>query len=140
MREKLYQHLSPLMDSGLIRIWHDRKIEAGGNWEGEINKEIGTADIILLLVSASFLNSRYCRKELIRALDQRDAGKSLPIPIILRPCDWSSVFNLDTYKTQALPRDNRPVAGGGWPNQDAAFATITKELRAKIERMLRVQE
>lgn len=135
MRGKLGEHLAPLVDEGLVRIWHDREIEAGANWEGEINKEIGEADVILLLVSASFLNSRYCRKELLRAIEQRSAGKSLPIPIILRPCDWTNVFNRGDYKTQALPRDNRPVAGGRWPNQDAAFAAIARELRTKIERM-----
>jgi hypothetical protein len=135
MRAKLGEHLAPLVDEGLIRIWHDREIEAGADWGGEINREIGEADIILLLVSASFLNSRYCRKELLRAIEQRSAGKSLPIPIILRPCDWTSVFNRGDYKPQALPRDDRPVAGGPWRNQDAAFAAITRELRTKIERM-----
>ncbi len=57
MRMKLGQHLMPLVDAGLIRIWHDREIEAGADWDKEINQEIGGADIILLLVSASFLNS-----------------------------------------------------------------------------------
>lgn len=135
MRVKMGQHLAPLVSDGFIRIWHDREIEAGADWEGEINREIGAADIILLLVSASFLNSRYCRKELLRAIEQRGAGKSLPIPIILRPCDWASVFNRPEFKTQALPRDDQPVAGGRWRNQDAAFAAVAKELRAKIERM-----
>ncbi len=102
-----------------------------------INSEIGSADIILLLISASFLDSPYCRKELQRALSQRSAGKSLPIPIILRPCDWASVFNRTEYKTQALPRDDNPVSGGRWANQDAAFAAIVKELRAKVEKMRR---
>lgn len=137
MRAKLGQHLASLVDEGLIRIWHDREIEAGADWGGEINNEIGSADIILLLVSASFLDSRYCRKELLRALEQRSAGKSLPVPIILRDCDWISVFNREEYKTQALPRDNRAVAGGRWPNQDVAFAAIAKELRKIIERMRR---
>jgi len=135
MRIKLGHHLAPLENDGLIRIWHDRQIEAGGDWEGEINKEIGQADIILLLVSAPFLSSRYCRKELLQALSQRSEGKSLPIPIILRPCDWTNVFNRGDYKPQALPRDDRPVASKSWRNQDAAFAAIAMELRAKIEQM-----
>jgi internalin A len=135
MRAKLGQHLAPMVDHGLIRIWHDREINAGADWEEEINREIAEADIILLLVSASFLYSRYCREELQRALDQRSAGKSFPIPIILRPCDWTRVFNRPEYKMQALPRDDRPVAGGRWPNQDAAFANIAKELRKKIEHL-----
>jgi hypothetical protein len=137
MRVKLGQHLAPLVDDGLIRIWHDREIEAGADWEGEINNEIAAADIILLLVSASFLNSRYCRSELQKALKLRGAGKALPIPIILRDCDWTSVFNTAQYKIQALPRDDRPVAGGSWANHDAAYATIVKELRAKIEKLRR---
>jgi hypothetical protein len=135
MREKLGEHLAALVDDSLIRIWHDREIEAGADWEGEINKEIAAADIILLLVSASFLNSRYCRSELQRALKQRGSGKAVPIPIILRDCDWTSVFNRAQYKIQALPRDDRPVAGGSWPNHDAAYAAIAKELRAKVEKM-----
>jgi hypothetical protein len=135
MRRKLGQHLAALVNDRLIQIWHDRAIEAGADWEGEINREIDEADLILLLVSAAFLDSPYCRRELVRALEKRSAGQSLPIPIILRPCDWTSVFNRADYKTQALPRDDRPVAGGWWPNQDAAFATIAKELRTTVERM-----
>ena len=136
MRVKLGEHLAPLVHDGLIRIWHDREIEAGADWAGEIDREISEADVILLLVSAPFLNSQYCRRELLQALEQRSTGKSLPIPIILRHCDWTTVFNRGDYKTQALPRDDRPVAGGRWPNQDAAFAVIAKELRAQIQRLL----
>jgi hypothetical protein len=135
MRLELIGHLASLMNSGLISIWHDREIEAGGDWEGDINKEIDEADIILLLVSSSFLSSRYCQKELLRALDQRTAGKLLPIPIILRDCDWISTFNNEKHKMQALPRDNRSVAGGRWANHDAAYSEIAKELRKVIERM-----
>lgn len=135
MRRKLGEHLAPLVDEGRIRIWHDREIEAGADWEGEIDREIAEADIVLLLVSAAFLHSRYCRKELLRALEQRDAGRTRPIPILLRPCDWTSVFSRGTVKAQALPRDDRPVASRSWPNQDAAFAAIVGELRPLIERL-----
>ena len=135
MRVRMGKHLASLVSDGLIRIWHDREIEAGADWEANINEEIEAADIILLLVSASFLDSRYCQKELLRALDRRSAGKAMPIPIILRPCDWTSVFNRPKFKTQALPRDDQPVAGGRWPNQDAAFTAIAKELRLRVGRM-----
>ncbi len=135
MRNRLGEHLAQLEHDRLIRIWHDREIEAGADWEAQVNDEIGGADIILLLVSASFLKSQYCQKELQRALKLRSAEKSIPIPIILRDCDWTGVFNRKEYTIQALPRDNRVVAGTGWPNQDAAFAAIVRELRTKIERM-----
>jgi hypothetical protein len=57
------------------------------------------------------------------------------VPIILRHCDWQGVFNARHYKAQALPRDDRPVSGGGWPNQDAAFAQVVRELRPMLMRM-----
>jgi hypothetical protein len=134
MRVRLGQHLVPMIDQGLIEIWHDREIDAGANWEGEIDREIEEADIILLLVSAAFISSRYCRRELLRAIGRRGDGKSLPIPIILSHCDWTGVFNHGGYKAQAVPRDNRPIAGGRWPNQNAAFLNVATELRRTIER------
>lgn len=137
MRERLGDHLSTLETQGIIQIWHDREIEPAANWEGEINREIQEADVVLLLVSASFIKSRYCQRELKYALDLRAKRNSLAIPIILRPCDWESVFNLPDYKTQALPRDNRPIAGPRWLNQDAAFDSVARELRRLFEKMLR---
>jgi hypothetical protein len=136
MHKRLGHHLSPLVDQGLIRIWHDRAIEPAADWEGEINHEIQQADIVLVLVSASYLNSRYCTRELRRALDLRSNGKSRVVPIILRPCDWENVFNRSDYKAQALPRDNRPIASAAWSNHDTAYATVAREFRKMVERML----
>ena len=135
MRKRLGAHLAPMVTEHAIQIWHDRKIEAGSNWEKEINREIDEADLVLLLISASFLESPHCRNELIRALNRRKANNTTVIPIILRPCDWTSVFNSKDYMGQALPRDNRPVAGGKWANQDAAYTHIATELRTLVERL-----
>jgi HEAT repeat protein len=135
MRVKLGQHLATLINEGAIHIWHDREIEAGADWEGTIDQEISNADVILLLVSAAFLASPYCRRELVRALARRTASKTTIVPIILRHCDWQGVFNAKDYKAQALPRDDRPVSGGRWPNQDVAFAQIVKELRTLLARL-----
>jgi hypothetical protein len=137
MRKKLGAHLAPLVRERLIGIWHDREIEAGADWEREIELEIDEADLILLLVSSTFLDSEYCRKELLRALERRKVGRASTVPIILRPCDWQSVFNAKDYKAQALPRDDRPIAGGSWPNLDAAFTEVAKGLRSVVEHLRR---
>jgi hypothetical protein len=136
MRERLGDHLAPLVGRNLIQIWQDREIEAGADWEGEINREIQEADVVLLLVSASFTNSKYCLRELRNALALRETGKSLAVPIILRHCIWEDVFNLPGYKTQALPRDGRPISGGRWKTQDEAYTTVASELRKMFARML----
>jgi hypothetical protein len=60
LRQALGDHLSALQRGGLIDSWHDRKIAAGLEWAGAIDTNLEHADIILLLVSASFLASAYC--------------------------------------------------------------------------------
>jgi hypothetical protein len=64
-------HLSLLRRQGLIADWHDREIEAGEDWRSEISRHLEAADIVLLLVSAYFLESDYCFEiEMKRALER----------------------------------------------------------------------
>src|SRR3954454_10551691 len=90
MRDDLEAHLSPLKREGLISGWHDREINPGAEWKGEIDRHIESSEIILLLVSASFLASDYCYDiELSRALARHEAREARVVPIILKPCDWT---------------------------------------------------
>ncbi len=127
-RNELETHLAHLRHEGLIQEWHDRQILAGQAWENEINTHIASADIILLLVSPDFLNSKYCyKKELRQALDAHEQGKSLVIPIILRPSDWK---NAPFAKIQGLPLDAKPIVM--WRNRDEAWLNVTQGIRLAI--------
>src|SRR5688572_1026460 len=109
LRDKLVSHLSMLRRSKIITEWHDRKITAGTEWKGQIDRHLETADIILLLVTASFLESYYCYDvEMTRALERHDLGQARVIPIILRPVDWKGA---PFAKLQALPTDAKPAMG-----------------------------
>lgn len=91
LREELQPHLASLKRQGSIAEWHDRKISAGTEWKGQIDDNLNRASIILLLISSDFLNSDYCYdKEMKRALERDAAREARVIPIILRPCDWTS--------------------------------------------------
>src|SRR4051812_13771610 len=86
LRNELEKHLRPLRRSGLISEWHDRQIEAGTDWEREIERHLNTASIILLLISPDFIYSNYCYgKEMKRALERHNCGDTRIIPVILRP-------------------------------------------------------
>jgi internalin A len=77
LRNKLGEHLVLLERQRLIENWHDREILAGEDWKGQIDEHLETADIILLLVSASFLASAYCYDvEMKRAMERHDAGEA----------------------------------------------------------------
>lgn len=128
MRTRLDTHLSLLKRQHFILSWHDRKITAGSEWKGQIDQHINSADVILLLVTADFLASDYCYDiEMKRALARHDAGEARVIPIILRPCDWTSA---DFGKLQALPRDGKPISS--WTTQDHAFSEVARGLRRAI--------
>ncbi|MFC0387646.1 toll/interleukin-1 receptor domain-containing protein [Muricoccus vinaceus] len=60
LRDKLEVQLSGLKRQGIIETWHDRRIEAGSHVDHTISRELEAADIILLLISANFINSDYC--------------------------------------------------------------------------------
>jgi formylglycine-generating enzyme required for sulfatase activity len=131
MRDELDKYLSVLKRSNRIATWYDRQIGAGSEWGKEIDENLERADIILLLVSADFLASDYCWGiEMKRALQRRDAGQALVVPIILHPCDWEDA---PFAKLEALPRDARPVSS--WPDVAEAFTDIARGIRAAAEEL-----
>jgi cobalamin biosynthesis Mg chelatase CobN len=104
-------------------------IGAGSDWQGEINRNLASADIVLLLVSADFLASDYCwGEEMVKALQRHERGEARVIPVILRPCRWRST---PLAKLQAVPRDGKPVID--WLSRDAAFDDIAAAIERIIE-------
>ena len=130
LRDQLDKHLKLLQHEGFLRSWYDRNISAGKLWDKEIRTHLNAAHIILLLISADFLDSDYCDEvEVQEALRRHRAGEARVIPVILRPCDWESSFGY----LQALPKNGKPVTK--WLNRDAAFTDIAKGIRRVIEEM-----
>ena len=131
LRDELEKHLIMLRREGVIDEWHDRKIMAGDEWDGEIKENLERADIILFLVSADFLASDYCYGvEVTRAMERHEAGEARVIPVFLRACDWKGA---PFGKLQGVPRDARPVTS--WPNRDEAFTDVAKAIRRAAETM-----
>jgi hypothetical protein len=87
-RDLLERHVSALRREGLIDLWHDRKITAGAEWRNEIDANLESARIVLLLVSADFIASDYCTDiEMKRALERHAAGEARVVPVIIRAVD-----------------------------------------------------
>jgi formylglycine-generating enzyme required for sulfatase activity len=127
LRQELISHLSGLQHQGLIEPWHDRNISAGSEWADQIDQNLEQADIILFLVSADFINSRYCYSiEMKRALERHRAKTACTIPVIIRDCDWKST---DLHQLNGIPRDNRHVTGWGDKfARDSAWRQVSEEI------------
>ncbi len=105
LKDELAKHLTMLERQGVISTWHERKIPPGREWDQQINENLNTADIILLLVSSDFIFSKYCWDvEVTKAIERHKAGEACVIPIILRNVDWQLA---PFAKLQALPKKER---------------------------------
>jgi len=124
-RAELDKHLSLLRRQGHVDVWSDHRIPAGGEIETHISAELDAADLIILLVSSDFMNSDYCYGiEMQRAMERHQEGSAVVVPIIVRPCDWTSS---PLGRLKALPKDARPLTK--WPTLDDAFLDIVQSLR-----------
>ena len=128
LREELDAHLALLRNSGAVKSWYDGVILPGDEWDPAIMDEINRAHVILLLISANFLSSKFCYgREMKRAIERHDAGEARVVPIMLRPCDWEDA---DFAKLKGLPEDMRPVTT--WSIQDEAWTDIAKGIRTVV--------
>ncbi len=120
LKDEFLKHLRPLQRLGLLENWNDRNIKPGDEFDKTISNELDSSDIVFLLVSVDFINSKYCYEvELERAVQRHKENKSRVIPIILRSCLWEhSLFG----GLLALPRDGKAVRT--YPDQDTAFKEI----------------
>lgn len=129
LRLELEAHLATLQHDNVLEPWSCREITAGGRWDREIRRQLNDADIILLLISADFLNSPYIQSvELRRALERHRAGDAVVIPVILRPCDWKTQ---QFAELQALPHGGKPVTKTR--PRDDAWVSIAVGIRKMLE-------
>ncbi len=131
LRDELATHLSNLRTLGVINDWYDGDIVPGTEWESQILQHLTNDEIILLLVSADFMSSKYINStELKQAIKRHEAGKARVIPILLRATDYEGA---PFEKLQMLPTGAKPVQGSHWNYRDEAWQDVIKGLRVAIK-------
>jgi tetratricopeptide (TPR) repeat protein len=132
LRNELDIHLSNLKRQYHIIAWSDREISPGMEKQKEVDAQLDTAQIILLLISPSFMASDYCYSiEMKHALERHEAGKARVIPIILRQVDWQDA---PFSRLQVLPRDARAITSRR--DRDDAFRRVAIDIRTAVEELL----
>ncbi len=97
-RKELQKYLVNLERDGLIELWQDGLIQPGDAWDTKIKDSLESADIIILLVSQSFIASNYVHEvEMRNSLERVEEGKAKIIPVLLKNCDWA--------QWKVLPKD-----------------------------------
>ncbi|MDY4350375.1 toll/interleukin-1 receptor domain-containing protein [Pectobacterium sp. CHL-2024] len=127
-KETLDEHLSLLKRKNIINTWNDRRLIAGQSWDKEISDNILDSDVIIFLVSSSFISSDYCfGVEMKKALELHNENKSVVVPLIIRPCDWQAA---EFGCLQGLPKDANPISK--WDNEDEGWLDAVNGIKSLI--------
>lgn len=130
------KHTSLLQDQGIIDRWFDKDICAGDDFWDRIEEHLKDRDIICCFLSANYINSNACKKELQEALQLRTSKGVVVLPIILSPCAWLDLK--DVSRILAVPTDGKPISG--YDNQDEAWLHIYSELKKIAENISGIKD
>lgn len=129
-KEELVKHLMPLVRLNKANLWDQSSIDAGDEWQSEINSNLEKADIVLCLISSDFVASKFCYdKELKRALEADKAGSKKVIPIKIREVNWD---RLPIAELQGLPRQKwmRELGDSeAWTEVSKGIETVIDEIK-----------
>ncbi len=125
--DKLALHLHILTKQGYINAIYYRVVGRPADEEDVIKQHLDQAQLILLLISADFLNDYLSETEMLHALRQHETGKARIILIILRSANWHFP-PLDML--QVLPTGGKAITR--WSNRDEAFLNVERGIRSVL--------
>lgn len=132
-RKRLESELKILKNQGLLSgHWHDRMLDPGDKWDGTIQSNLATADVVIILVSSAALATDYITEhEIPTAMDLHRAGKTTLVPIILESCLWQTTL---LRELNALPEKGIPV--NKWSPRPDAWFSIAKGLETLMRKLI----
>jgi GTPase SAR1 family protein len=132
---KFLEHLSALQLDGKVSHWFCSELEAGSEWDKEIQEHFDKADIVCFMLSPNFMKTTYIHEhEVAKAFAKKQKDPNFKIvPIILDFCKWTtSKNNLGDFT--ALPYTAKPIAD--FLNENMAWYIIQECLRIMIDKNL----
>lgn len=133
---KVIDFFCSLEREGKVSILWDRKLKAGADLFPDIAVMMNQADIILLFVSANYLASETCIKEVKKSAELRDSKGIVVIPIIVSRCPW--LDNSFLSSLLALPSDGKEIST--FEDQDEAYMNIYSEVKKHVDEIYQNQE
>ncbi|MBP9196968.1 MAG: TIR domain-containing protein [Saprospiraceae bacterium] len=135
--EKFKEVLSGLtVHKEILDAWEDTNLIPGEDWDKRIEDELNSADIIFLLVSSSFANTKYIKdKELKIAFERQNKKECIVIPIIVR--DYSGWVDIKWIpENSALPKKARSIDTWSKDNKFASVSQVWSEVYDGIKKAI----
>jgi tetratricopeptide (TPR) repeat protein len=135
-RDKLNQQLTILRRQKHIVVFHDDSIKAGEK-TAQRAVYLEEAQIIVILLSADYLDADDCYAQMERALQRHQACEAHVVPVLLRPIHgWEETFA--AHAISVLPTGERAI--NQWTNLDEAYANIAARIHQLVDELLARQQ
>jgi hypothetical protein len=137
LRQALEEQLHLLNSLGVDTKWYKYQIETERDWENEICKDLNRADLIVLLVSSTFMHElhEHWNVPVKRATERYEDEEVTLIPVLLR-----EVYGWQRVLGDLIPLPNNGIAIASSPNRDAAFVEVAQGIVEKVEELKEYQE
>lgn len=122
--------LKGTLRSKLVRVWDNAQLGSGSAWREEIERQLKSTKVALLLVTNSFLASDFIKDVELKAILEAARGDGLVIVwVLVRQCDWQS------SELEALNCANdtrRPLNSLNQADLDEAMLSIARQVRLAL--------
>ena len=126
-RKHVVAHLGVLEQAGVLELWDDRKVLPGEDRLGRMDREMLSARVAVLLLSADFLRSEFIvDREVPRLFERHEQAGMTMYPLLIRACSWKSVNWL--ARMQLRPKDAKPLSISRKPKVDQLLADVASEI------------
>ncbi|MFN0216438.1 MAG: COR domain-containing protein, partial [Saprospiraceae bacterium] len=127
-KDEFREMIAPLENVGKWKVWDDRYLLPGDDWNKEIMRQIAEANVVVLLLTASFFKSKYIWDiEMTRAIERHENGTALLVGVVVSDCLWEET---PLSKIQMLPKDAIPVERH--PNRPEVWRAVAKKIQEAI--------
>lgn len=126
---ELVQMLAPVVRDRLIKIWYDQKLKPSDVWRKEIRQELARARVGVLLVTKSFLASKFIQDEELAYFVE--AARKDSVPLLWIAVDHSMYEHTPLQEMQAVNDPEKPWSScRGAKRQLAIKKACTEIVRA----------
>lgn len=128
---RLQTHLKVLQNLyGKVKYWDDTQIGIGDTWLKEIEKNLNSASIAILLISTDFLASDFVMRKEVPQLLERAKNRGVRImPLILSPCLFTDSI-ISQY--QAVNTPEEALEELSKPQQEKVYIKLMQEVKKFI--------
>lgn len=133
--DRLRTHLNVLrLEYPTLDFWDDTRLEPGADWKEGIRTALASANVAVILVSASFLASNFIREEeLPQLLASANERGTRVLLLLVSPSPFEDVEGLSRFQT-VNPSD-KTLSEMTTAEQERTFMRLTKQIAGVLKRV-----